>query len=197
MIISSLIFGMINGNAQEVLTAGLNGAGKAVTVCIGFSGMMCFWSGVLALSEKSGVSDALAKLLSPVLGRVFGKDNPALPHIVMNITANMLGMGNAATPAGISAMKELDKENNSAYPDRKMAVFAVMNTASVQIIPTTVISMRAASGSENPFAVLIPIWITSVISLIFAVTAAIYIQGGVRDVPDCSSVHNTVHNMLP
>ena len=197
MIISSLVFGLINGNVQEVLTAGLNGAGKAVTVCIGFSGMMCFWAGVLALSEKSGISKALSRLLSPLLCRIFGKDNPALPHIVMNITANMLGMGNAATPAGICAMKELDKENNSTYPNRKMAVFAVMNTASVQIIPTTVISMRAAAGSPDPFGVLIPIWITSLFSLMASVTAAIYIKGGVCDGAGCSSVHNTVHNMLP
>ena len=174
MIVVSLVFGIINGNAQEVLMAGLSGAGEAVTVCLGFAGMMCFWSGVLALAEKSGVSGILAKFLSPVLARIFGKDSPALPHIAMNVTANILGMGNAATPAGICAMKELDRENNSEYPNRKMAVFAVMNTASIQLIPSTVASMRAAAGSGVPFDIMIPVWITSAVSLAAAAMAALY-----------------------
>ena len=172
MVAGSLVFGVINNNVGDVLTAGLSGASSAISVCLGFAGMMCFWSGVLSLAERSGVSHFISKLMTPILGRIFGKDNTALPHIAMNVTANLLGMGNAATPAGIAAMKELDKENNSEYPNRKMAVFAVMNTASLQLIPATVAALRASAGSLSPFDIIVPVWITSAVSLVCAAFAA-------------------------
>ena len=173
MVVASLIAGAFNGNIQDVLTAGLSGAENAVKVCLSFAGMMCFWSGILSLSEKSGVSDRLSRLLSPLLWRIFGKDSTALNSVAMNVTANMLGMGNAATPAGMSAMRLLDAENNNSCPNRKMAVFAVMNTASLQLVPTTVASMRAAAGSGAPFDIIVPVWITSFLSLVCSV-AAVY-----------------------
>ncbi len=169
MVIASLVSGAFNGNIQDVLTAGLSGAENAVKVCLSFAGMMCFWSGMLALSEKSGMSEKIARLLSPLLSGIFGKDSPALGAVAMNVTANMLGMGNAATPAGMTAMRLLDKENNRSYPNRKMAVFAVMNTASLQLVPTTVASMRASAGSGEPFDIIVPVWITSAVSLVCSI----------------------------
>ena len=166
MVIASLVTGAFNGNIQDVLTAGLSGAENAVKVCLSFAGMMCFWSGMLSLSEKSGMSEKIARLMSPLLSGIFGKKSPALNSVAMNVTANMLGMGNAATPAGMEAMRLLDKENNSIYPDRKMAVFAVMNTASLQLVPTTVASMRASAGAAAPFDIIVPVWITSLMSLV-------------------------------
>ncbi len=167
MVIASLCFGTVNGNAMEVVSAGLEGSRAAVQTVLGFAGLMCFWSGVLALCEKGGLAKIIARLLSPVLSLLFGKSS-AIEHIAMNVTANLLGMGNAATPAGISAMKALDSENNTDSPSRSMCIFAVMNTASLQLIPTTVASMRAAAGSAAPFDIMPAVWVTSVVSLLAA-----------------------------
>ncbi|MBQ7793318.1 MAG: spore maturation protein A [Clostridia bacterium] len=168
MVLISLIAGAVTGNGEGVVSAGLEGAAAAVQTVLGFAGLMCFWSGILALCEKGGLARIISGILSPVLSLVFGKSN-ASEHIAMNVTANLLGMGNAATPAGIRAMQELDKENNSDIPSRAMCIFAVMNTASLQIIPTTVASMRASAGSSTPFDIMPAVWITSVISLAAAV----------------------------
>lgn len=169
----SLIAGTVTGNVEGVLTAGLEGAGAAFETVLGFAGIMCFWSGILALCEKGGLANLISKLLSPLLRRVFGK-SMAMPHIAMNVTANLLGMGNAATPAGINAMQELDRENNGRRtPSRAMSIFAVMNTASLQIVPTTVAAMRAKTGAASPFDIMPAVWITSTVSLAAAVIAVL------------------------
>lgn len=170
MVIFSLIAGVINGDVNGVVTAGLEGAGAAFETVLGFAGIMCFWSGVLALCEKGGLADVIAKILSPMLKKVFGKSK-AMPHIAMNVTANLLGMGNAATPAGIRAMQELDRENGSERAGIRMSIFAVMNTASLQIVPATVAAMRAKTGAQAPFDIMPAVWITSAVSLIAAVVA--------------------------
>lgn len=172
MILASLAAGAADGRLEAVLTAGLDGAGAAFYSVLGFAGLLCFWSGILALCEAGGLSKLVAKLLSPILSRIFGRESAALPHIAMNVTANLLGMGNAATPSGIRAMQELDRENGSDFPDRRMCVFAVMNTASLQIVPATVAAMRAAVGASKPFDIIVPVWICSAVSLAAAVIAA-------------------------
>ncbi len=174
MIILPLCFGVVQGTSMGIISAGLEGAKAAVETVLGFAGFMCFWSGVLALCEKGGLAKIISKLLSPILSRLFGKSS-ATPHIAMNVTANLLGMGNAATPAGISAMKELDKENRSDKPSRSMCIFAVMNTASLQIVPTTVAAMRAAAGSSTPFDIMPAVWVTSIASLTASLAAVMLI----------------------
>lgn len=173
MILASLAAGAADGRLEAVLAAGLDGAGAAFYSVLGFAGLLCFWSGILALCEAGGLSKLMSRALSPVLSRIFGRDSAALPHIAMNVTANLLGMGNAATPSGIRAMQELDNENRSEYPNRKMCVFAVMNTASLQIVPATVAAMRAAVGAAKPFDIILPVWICSALSLAAAVGAAV------------------------
>ncbi|MEE0944752.1 MAG: nucleoside recognition domain-containing protein [Clostridia bacterium] len=169
MVVLSLVMGAVTGNVDGVLAAGLEGAGAAFETVLGFAGIMCFWSGILALCEKGGLANVIAKFLSPLLKKVFGKSR-AMPHIAMNVTANLLGMGNAATPAGISAMQELDRENRGRNtPNRAMSIFAVMNTASLQIVPATVAAMRAKTGAAAPFDIMPAVWITSAVSLISAV----------------------------
>lgn len=177
MIVLSLVAGAAQGRLGAVLSAGLDGAGAAFYTVLGFAGLMCFWSGILALCEAGGLANILSRILSPVLSRVFGRESAALPHIAMNVTANLLGMGNAATPSGIRAMQELDRENASPYPDRRMCVFAVMNTASLQIVPATVVAMRTAAGAKSPFDIIVPVWITSAVSLAAAVLAAVVLSG--------------------
>lgn len=173
MIALSLAAGTVGGNVSAVVNAGLCGAADAVGCVLGFAGIMCFWSGILALCSAGGLTAALSRLLSPVLGGIFGKNSAAIPYISLNLAANMLGAGNAATPPALAAMHELDKENASPFPDRKMCIFAVMNTSSVQLIPSTVAAMRAKAGAADPFDVTGAVWLTSVMSLTAAAFAAI------------------------
>ena len=168
LIISSLLSGFINGNLQETMQAGLEGAASAFPVLLSFSGIMCFWSGILKVAEVSGAVGFCEKLLSPIVGKLFPKTE-AKNHITMNIIANLLGMGNAATPAGISAMKKLSEENGkSEYPSQEMSRFAVLNTASLQLIPTTIITLLASFGDTNPYRIVPLIWISSCLSLLSA-----------------------------
>ncbi|MGN0149455.1 MAG: nucleoside recognition domain-containing protein [Clostridia bacterium] len=173
MILFSLIVAAINGTLNETVNAAFAGAQASVETVLSFAGVMCFWTGMLKLAEKSGISEKIEKLLSPVVRRLFKKtDSEARKYISMNITANMLGMGNAATPMGIKAMSALDKHNkNPLYPSDDMCMFVVLNTTSFQLIPTTIIALRSAANSQNPFSVILPIWITSAVSIIAAVTA--------------------------
>lgn len=171
IIIISFIFAFFGGNVQETLTAGLDGAASAVTVLLSFAGIMCFWSGMLKIAEESGAARVCEKLLSPAVRRLFPRLEDRR-NISVNITANLLGMGNAATPAGISAMRDLDAENGSRpRPSREMCRFVLLNTASLQLFPTTVIGILASSGSENPFSIVPAIWISSLISLFAALAA--------------------------
>ncbi len=165
-LIFSFITGVISGRADFVLQEGLEGAKMAVETVISISGFLAFWSGILSVMEKGGVSEKIKKFLSPVLFKIFGKTK-ALSDISVNVTCNLLGFGNAATPAGIRAMETLDIENlKRKTPSRNMALFLIMNTASLQLIPTTVQSMRAGAGAKNPFDILVPVWITSFVSFL-------------------------------
>lgn len=168
LIVSSLVYAFFNGTLAETMQAGLEGAGSAVTVLLSFLGIMCFWSGILKIAEMSGAVYFCEKLLSPVIRRLFPKTRDR-SHITMNIIANLLGMGNAATPAGISAIRQLDEENGkSPYPSREMSRFAVLNTASLQLFPTTIIGILASFGDANPYRIVPLIWISSSASLIGA-----------------------------
>ncbi len=165
LIIFSLIFAFFNGTLEGTMQAGLEGAASAFTVLLSFAGMMCFWSGILKVAEVSGAVKFCEKLLSPIISKLFPKTKDR-SHITMNIVANLLGMGNAATPAGISAMKKLDDENGkSEYPSREMSRFAVLNTASLQLIPTTIITLLASFGDKNPYRIVPLIWVSSAVSL--------------------------------
>ncbi len=181
IIIISFISAAIGGNLQETLSAGLDGAKSAFDVLISFAGIICFWSGFLKVAEKSGCAGFCEKLLSPVIRRLFPKVKNR-SDITMNIIANLLGMGNAATPAGISAMSRLDEGNRkSPYPSHEMCRFAVLNTASLQILPTTVIGILASCGCKNPFGIVPCVWLSSFCSLLAALFAEkLLAKGGDR-----------------
>ena len=168
LMILSFIFAAINGKISETLTAGLTGAKDSVTVLLSFAGIMCFWSGILKICEDSKASKKLENLLLPIVRRLFPKTN-ARPEITLNIVSNLFGLGNAATPSGIAAMEKMDKENcENPVPSHEMSRFAVMNTASLQIIPTTVLGILAACGDKSPYSIVPLIWISSSFSLIAA-----------------------------
>ncbi len=173
MIILSLIVAAATGRLDETITAAFTGAQSSVETVLSFAGVMCFWTGMLKVAEKSGMSDKLQRLLNPVIKRLFpNADNDAKKFIGMNMTANILGMGNAATPMGIKAMTALDKSNkNPLYPSDDMCMLVVLNTTSFQLIPTTILALRSAAGSQDPMSVLVPIWLASAVSIVVAVTA--------------------------
>lgn len=163
MIIVSVVSAVITGKVDETVNAVFEGASTAVTTLISFAGVMCFWTGIMKIAEKSGVSAFIMKLISPFVNFLFpGAGQKAKGYISMNMTANILGMGNAATPMGMLAAEELDRENPSPLvPSKNMCMLVVLNTTSFQLLPATIISLRAASGSADPMSVIMPIWLAS------------------------------------
>ena len=176
MILLSLMFGFFNGRLEAVTAAAMDGAGSAVEMCIGLLGVMCLWTGLAKVAENSGLTRVFAKLLRPITKILFPKlkkDSAAINAIVLNMVANLLGMGNAATPLGLSAMKELDKENHrKGRASNEMCMFVVINTASIQLIPSTVIALRQMYGSQNPTEIIFPVWMCSICAVIVGVAAA-------------------------
>lgn len=160
MIFLGLIVGIFTGNGEGISNAIIGSIDSTVSFIIGLVGLMCFWCGVMKVAEKSGFTEKLAKLMKPILKLVFkesAKDEKALGAIVMNITANMMGLGNAATPFGIKAMEEMDRLNNEkGRASNDMALFLVLNAACIQLVPSTVLSIRAAAGSTNPGVIILP-----------------------------------------
>lgn len=176
MILLSFLFALFSGNAAALSEAMISGANQAVELILSILGVMCFWSGMMEISNRSGMSQKLSRLLSPMLRRLFKdvpKDSDAMKYISLNISANLLGLGNAATPFGLKAMKELDKLNNEKETaSDSMVLFVVLNTASLQVIPTTLGAYRASFGSASPFDILPSVWITSLVALALGVSFA-------------------------
>lgn len=175
-----IIVGLITGQGPEISNGIIESADGTTKFIISMVGIMCFWSGVMKIAENSGLTNILANILKPLLKRLFkeaGKSEKAMGAIVMNLTANMFGLGNAATPFGIKAMQELDKLNpEKSRATNDMVLFLVMNAACIQLLPSTVISMRAAAGSENPAAILVPAIIATAGALITAISICKLLQ---------------------
>lgn len=171
----AIVCGAATGRLSEVAGAAATGAADAVQTALLLLGSMCLWLGMMEIAKAGGVMASLARVLSPVLRRLFPgyRSEPAvLEKISMNLSANMLGMGNAATPFGLSAMDEMSRLKKGDTPSNDMILFVVMNTASLQILPSSVVTLRASFGSANPFDVLPHIWFVSFLSLMAAVFAA-------------------------
>lgn len=180
MIFFSLICAAATGRMPQLSASVLNGAASAVTLVIGMTGMMCAWTGLMKIADGGGVTAALAKVLGPAVRRLFPsckKNSPAVKAMCMNITANLLGLGNAATPLGLAAMKELKKKNPTDTADNDMAMFVVINAASIQLIPTFTATLRSQYGSAAPFDILPAVWVTSGCALLVGITAAKLLEG--------------------
>ncbi len=180
MIFLGILVGLFSGNGEVISKSIINSADSTVSMIIGLVGLMCFWCGVMKVAEKSGFTNKLAKVLRPILKIIFkeaAKDEKALGAIVMNITANMMGLGNAATPFGIKAMQEMDRLNNEkGVASNDMALFLVLNAACIQLVPSTVISIRAAVGSSNPGAIILPAVLASTFAAITGVVLCKILQ---------------------
>lgn len=174
--IISLIFAAVSGKMSDLSENILAKSGEAVELVISICGIMCFWSGLMRVAEKAGLLEKLSKLLSAPLGLLFKgvkRGGKAMSLICANIAANILGLGNASTPLGLAAMKAIAEEQKSGdYATDDMIMLAVLNTASLQIIPATAAALRAANGSQDPMEILPCVWIVSAYSLIIAVISA-------------------------
>lgn len=173
MTLAGIVFGMINGTMGEVNKAIFTGAKEAVTLCFGLISVLVFWLGMMRIAEESGLLDGLTRLFRPLVKRLFPevpKDHPAMGYILSNMIANMFGLGNAATPLGIKAMEELQKLNrDKKTASRSMITFLAINTASITLIPTTVIAIRITYHSSSPTEIVLPTLIATVFSAIGAI----------------------------
>lgn len=175
LIIGSIVIGIINGTTDAVIQAITSSAQQAVTVAIGLIGVMSLWLGIMRIAEDGGFIKTIARLLSPLMKKLFPAipaDHPAMGAMTFNIAANMLGIGNAATPFGLRAMEQLAKLN--PYPkiaSNAMCTFLAINTSSVQLIPTTAIAVLAANGDLHATHIILPTLITTSCSTIAAIIA--------------------------
>ena len=176
LILISIITAIYTGKIEEVTNELLNATQRAVQVSIGLIGIMAFWLGIAKIAQKSGLINLISKLISPILKLIFNelpKNSPAFSNIALNITANALGLSNAATPFGIKAMKDIKKEENkNDVATNSMCIFLAMNTAGFQIVPATVLAILIAAGAKNPTEIIIPTFIVTLSSFIFAIVMA-------------------------
>lgn len=172
----AVLYSIINGNISEVSDAALSSCSNAVTLILTLTGAICLWSGIMRVAQSAGITNFLARAVSPLLKALFKGINAkgkAMQYIVLNLTANLLGLGNASTPFGIAAMKELEKEEKTGEKaSDNMILFVVLNTASLQLIPTTVAAIRLKNGSSAPMEILPCVWAVSAVCVVLAVSAA-------------------------
>lgn len=174
MVVISLVCGLATGNLSQVSQAAAEGAQSAVTLCISMAGMLCLWNGVLEVMNRSGLTQKLRVLLLPVLRRLypdFRGDGAVLDAVSANVCANLLGLGNAATPFGIRAAKGMAERYRGRAGDG-LCLLVVCNTASIQLLPTTVAAIRSAAGCASPFDTLPAVWLSSALALGAGLAAA-------------------------
>ena len=164
----SVAAALTGGTVQAVSAAVFEGAAAGVHLAISLAGPILLWSALSKVMEQAGLTDRLARLMRPLLVRLFpesSRDRNTLGSICANITANLLGLGNAATPLGIEAVQQMKLHNAGSHASNEMCRFIVMNTASIQLIPATVAAVRAANGCASPFDILPAVWVTSACSV--------------------------------
>lgn len=175
-IIISFIYAILNGRVAEVNNSIFESTKLAVELSISLLGTICLWNGIMQIASKTNIVKHLSKLLNPIMKKLFpdiNKEEKVHEEITMNMIANIMGLGNAATPLGLKAMKSMQKKNKDKNRlSNSMAMFIVINTASIQLIPTTVIAIRSSLGSSNPTAMIIPVWIATICAAIAAIVSA-------------------------
>ncbi len=173
MVAVSVVCAVLTGRCSQLAAAVVEGTGAAVELSLSIAGMMCLWTGVMEVMRRSGLAQRLSTLLRPVLGRLFPQvreDREIMDSISANVSANLLGLGNAATPLGLEAARKMSRKSPGRASDA-LCMFVVCNTASIQIIPTTVATVRAAAGCETPFDIMPAVWLASGLSVCVGVMA--------------------------
>ena len=172
-IILSFVYALISGKVNEVNTGIFESLSDAVELSITFLGTISLWNGIMEIANQTSLINKMTKLLKPLINFLFPdlKNNEiAKQEISMNMIANILGLGNAATPLGIKAMKTMQKDNKKKDTlSNPMMMFIVINTASIQLIPTNVIAIRTSLNSQNPTSIIIPVWIATIIAAIVGI----------------------------
>ena len=174
MAVLSLLCALWLGNTSALASAALDGAAAGVELCIRMAGVLCLWMGVMEVMRRAGLAEGLARLLRPILRRLFpdfAEDRGVMDTIAANVSANLLGLGNAATPLGLEAARRMSRRTPGVAGD-SLCMLVVCNTASIQLIPTTVAAVRAAAGCEAPFDILPAVWLTSALSVLTGILAA-------------------------
>ena len=184
MVTLSLLFGVVFGRLDAVASAALEGARSAVELGISMAGVLCLWSGVMEMMNACGISAGLARCFRPLLRRLLpnaSRDEETLAAVSANVSANLLGLGNAATPLGIRAARRMARGCGGTASD-ELCLLVVLNTASIQLIPATIASVRSAAGCGTPFDILPAVWLASVLSVTAGLLAARLLsrQGGGR-----------------
>lgn len=172
MAIIGIVYALFNGTMEDVNKALFQSANEAVTLSIGLISILVFWLGIMKIAQEAGVLNVLSKVFRPIIYKLFPeipKDHPAIGYIVSNITANMFGLGNAATPMGLKAMEEMKKLSGSPVASRSMITFLALNTSGLTLIPTTVIAIRMQYNSVAPTEIVGTTIIVSVIATLSAI----------------------------
>ena len=176
----SLLFGALCGKLTEVASAIPDGAGKAVEVTLTLLGMMCLWSGVMQVLLDTGIIKRISRIFAPFLRHVFPKaykTGEGYEEICATLSANFLGVGNAATPFALCAMKKMQQHNPCPdAADNEQITLAVLSTASLTLVPANLLALRRAAGSKNPFSIMIPVWITSVLCVAFSLLLTSFLR---------------------
>lgn len=175
-IIISFIYAFLNGRITEVNNSIFESTKSAVELSLSLLGTICLWNGIMQIASETKIVKHLSKMLNPIMKKIFPdikKEENVHKEITMNIIANIMGLGNAATPLGLKAMNSLQKKNDDKSKlSNSMAMLIVLNTASIQLIPTTVIAIRSSLGSNNPTAMIIPVWVATICAALAAVISA-------------------------
>ena len=179
MVFLSIVCAVAGGKAEALSAAVTEGATASIDLVMSIGGMILLWSGIMEVMRRSGLSEKLTKLLTPVLKVIFpsAKKSPeVMGDIAANVSANLLGLGNAATPAGIRAAEGLYRLDGRREASNDLCMLIVINTASLQLIPTTIAAIRASFGASNPFDILPAVWLASVISQTCGILSAKFLS---------------------
>lgn len=174
-IILSFSYAIFSGNLEKLNSSIFDSTADAVNLCINLLGTICLWNGIMQIASNTNILQKFTKILKPIIRFLFPEiqgNSIIYQEIAMNMVANILGLGNAATPLGLKAMKSMQKENPKKDTlTNAMATFIIINTASIQIIPTTVIAIRNSLESQNPTSIVFPVWIATICAAIAGITA--------------------------
>lgn len=175
MIIISILFSLIKGNSDVLIEYVTKASANSIENIITLAGMLCFWTGIFNILKNTQLIDKLAGVIKPLIGKLLKSDeidDEIVQDVALNVTSNAIGVGNAATVFGISATKKMQAKNkNKDRPNDSMTTFILLNTASIQIVPTTIISLRAMYGSENPGSIILAVWLVTILALVVGMLA--------------------------
>lgn len=192
LMVSAIIIGIFNGTLAAVVASVTEQAKYAFQIALGLTGILTFWLGIMKIAENAGLIEKFANCLKPIMKRIFPEvppDHPAMGAMVLNISANMLGLNNAATPFGLKAMEHLEKLNPiPGVATNSMCTFLVVNTACIQIVPATAIAYLASAGAINPTQIIITTMFASICALSIGIIAAKCIPKFSRKPPEAAPV---------